>query len=380
MDRRGFIRTTFLGGVGTACATQGGAGKTELPLDVDQLESKLAKLDRSMARISSRASREWFLAQRDEVEQRDPEACKDMLEDATLVQASLRSALLVSSVAELPEANRNDPQVLERMTAHADEADFAVFGALARFKALRPDQLADLDRAWAAEPELGREVTEEIDALAAKFGVSRSRRLHLRKLSDHLSWRLGRERFSTVLRDTITKVEDSIDMLIRQLGPEPALVGGDPKWIEQTRAVIARHEPAAEEPVAVPTAEPPVAEPPIAESPPAEPPPAMVPAEDYQRQQQQLEALRAEQAYAAHQQRAKAEAKLEKSERVRNITLGVGLGLLVLGGAAQAGWAFGMWGLAIAGAVALTAGVILLIISIVYAVRVRKQRADLASG
>ena len=109
MDRRGFVRTTFLGGLAagsSACATSGRDAKpTEIPLDEGELEAKLAQLDRSMARIQSRASREWFLRQRD-VEQLAPEEQADFLEDGDIVLSSIRSALLVSSITSDPAEAR----------------------------------------------------------------------------------------------------------------------------------------------------------------------------------------------------------------------------------------------------------------------------------
>jgi hypothetical protein len=354
MDRRGFVRTTFLGGLaagGTACATSGpDANRTELPLDNDELDAKLAQLDRSMARIHSRTSREWFLRQRD-VEQPTPEEQEDFLEDGDIVQSSIRSALLVSSIAELPEANRSDPRVLERLATHSDEADFAVFGSLARFRALKQAELEELDQMFAATPDLGSRVVEDIDELASSLGVARSRRLHLRSMANHLSWRLERERFSSVLQDTMTKVEDMLDMLVRQLGPEPAVAGGDPAWMEKTRAVIARYEPA--------------------------PGGETVPIEDYEKLQAELAEKEAAEANRIAEERKQAEAKLAKEKRIRNILLGVGVGALVLGAAVQFAWVLGPLGLAITGAVVATSGIILLIVSIVFAVRVRRQRKAL---
>jgi hypothetical protein len=56
MDRRGFLTTTFAGGLavtGTACAgTRGGQGGSELPLADDELERKLVRLDTTLERMN----------------------------------------------------------------------------------------------------------------------------------------------------------------------------------------------------------------------------------------------------------------------------------------------------------------------------------------
>ena len=257
MKRRGFLSTTFAGGLavtGTACATGRSGAATDVPLSEDELAETLARIDRVMDRMSHDEAAQWHLAKRGHERGRATQAA---IHDGELLRASMRSAFLVSSVAELPEANHRDSRVLERLRGIADEADFAGLGTLAHLEHLDADELAALDREFAAADRPGMTLAEEIDELSEQLGVPSRRRLHLRRMAKHLDWRLERERFSDVVSDCVGRVDRLLDSLARSVEESTAslaFAGPDPAWAAKTRAVVRFYAPAEASEAAVPEA------------------------------------------------------------------------------------------------------------------------------
>ncbi|PRQ09220.1 hypothetical protein [Enhygromyxa salina] len=389
MDRRGFLTTTFAGGLavsGSACASGRAGQPSEVPLADDELERKLDRLDATLERMNHRHTTRWFHEQRRAAGAKPPtEADRERLtHEGELVRASLRSALLLSSVAELPEQNRSDPRVTARVQQIAGEADYALLGTLSKLRSLDASDLAALDREF-AQGSLGMDVAEHIDELSAKLDVSAPRRLHLRRMAQHLDWRLEREAFSAVVSEVVDKVGRAVDAIADSLagagpgemnGLAVALAGADVNWVARTREVVRFYAPAdgaddAEQADAAPEPEPVGLPSATAPSAPVGPAPNPTPAEPapWELEQQREQARAAEQA------------KLEKRRRTGLILTGTGAGLLVLGGVAVgAGIPFmAATGAIIAvslGGAGMTAGIILLFIGIVLAVRAKNQLAD----
>lgn len=278
VDRRRFLQTTFASGLavgGAGCVTR--TGGSQAPLADDALERKLRRLDANLARMNSKGATRWYLETRsiDTERPREAREVERLRHEGSLLRASLRSALVASTVAELPEPNRSDPRVVERVRAMSGEADFAVFGTLAQLAALSDDELEALDRDLADADAPGSEVAATIDELSQTLDVPASRRMHLRQMAKHVDWRLSRERFSTLVRSTIDDVVRSVEAAVRN-GEGLSLVpaGGDPEWIANTEDVVRFYAPPGDVPVQRPepaTAEQPS---PTEQPPPEQPPPA----------------------------------------------------------------------------------------------------------
>ncbi|MFV8756115.1 hypothetical protein ACNOYE_36660 [Nannocystaceae bacterium ST9] len=331
MDRRGFLRTTFVAGLaaGTGCAADMAERAAKAPLDDDELERRIDRLQRTLARMDGRFAQDWFLEQR-LADLDDPSASERLQADGELLRTSLRIATAVSLLADLPEANQRDPRVASEVGKLVGEADYAVFGTLARLDALDPASLAELDREAGEDPRFVERVSEQVDELARKLGVEAGQRLHLRSMTKHLGWRLERERFSSVVADTRTKVDEVLAGAHRRLVEaqatnlvDPNLV--DPKWIERTRAAV-----------------------------------------EYEANANAI---------------AEARADLDDAKRKRNIYLGTGAAMIVVGGALAVGGYLlipGDLGATLTiGGVGVTAGVVMLVLGIVMAVRVKQRKKDL---
>ena len=337
MQRRRFLRTTFTGGLavgGSACAP-GSRGASQAPLGEQELERRLGRLDRTLARMNHASSRDWFLRRRKR-EARDPARRERLQLEGDLMRASLRSALVTSTIAELPEANRHDPRVLERLRKVSGEADFAVFGMVNKLRAMSPEERAQFDAHFGDEPKLGARVVEQVDELASAYRVPVNRRLHLRQLANHVGWRMQRERFSSLADQLIARTDETVGLAARRMaelearGPTlSSLADGDPGWIQRTREAVAFYagESRVDALIGV--------ESPAASGPPAQPDPKL--AEEYGR-----------------------------ATRLRNAgagCLGAGVGLFVLG--SLGAFLGGSFPLFLVGAVAMTVGGILLVVGLV---------------
>jgi hypothetical protein len=327
MDRRGFLQTTFQGGLATgvtACAVDPGR-VSEAPLDDAEINRRLHKIDRTIDRMD-RVPDHWFLGHRKRAsgiadEPRSDAEAEQLAIEGELLRASMRSIFMTSSLAELPESQHADPRVVERLRRVSGEADFAVFGTLARLETLDAQQLTTLDEA-AAQPDFIDRVLEDIDELSSELEVPASRRLHLRRLAKHLSWKLERQPMSAIIRETVDAVAVELEVWSRRLqksGPELAFADADPRWIERTQDVMRMYVKA--------------------EAP----------------QPQTVEQLRSDQ--------------IERAQlRVRQgqIMLGVGLGLSLLGAGGVIAGAYTVIPLVWVGGVAATIGVILVIVGAVF--------------
>jgi hypothetical protein len=353
MHRRGFLKTTFASGLavsGSACAGTRDRVASTPPLDDRELEHKLGRLDTTLARINGETTKQWFLREHEaELAQleRGERGAKQLLQhlrhEGELLRASMRTALLTSTVAELPEENRHDPRVIERIMRGSDEADYALFGNLELLRNLSAEQLAELDADLTSATNPGMDVAGRLDALSAELGVPTRRRLHLRRMAKHIDWRLQQERFSSVIADVVGQVDRMVESIRRGHAGELALAGPDPTWAARTHEIVAFY---------------------------GSPTQASAEAEEWARQRRE-------------QQQQTAATRLEAEEKLREgqTLLGVGAGLLLVGGIAGgvglgvglSTFGTGFFVMAGIGAVALTVGIILLIVGAVVAGKAKRK-------
>lgn len=416
MHRRGFLKTTFASGLavsGSACAGTKEQVASTPPLPDRELEHKLERLDKTLARLNHEATKRWFLREHEaELSQLEPgkqgeqsakQLQRHLTHEGELLCASMRTALLVSTVAELPEQNQHDPRVAERVMQGSDEADYALFGNLELLRNLSPEQLADLDAELTSEAAPGMDIASRLDALSAEIGVPTRRRLHLRRMAMHIDWRLQQERISSVIADVVGQIDRMVDSIGRGNAGQLALVGPDPAWATRTREIVAFYgsPPPPDASTPAPTDAPPVAEstaptppaalpPPPTLPPPAQDPPTPAPNprhtaakrpetddewEEWARQRRKQQQASTPTLTSTSRQ------KLEKKVSKGQTMLGVGAGMLVVGGIAagiglgvglSSGGA-GLFVLAGIGAVAVTVGIILLIVGAVVAGKARRK-------
>jgi hypothetical protein len=230
IDRRDFLKTSTLVGVGTgvaACAGQGD-GLLVVPsssLTAADMETYLARLDRAMNDIATKESPIPKLFPTAKLSPADP----GVKEGEDLMRKNLRSLLLVGSFKDLPEEGRAYPGMQARMWNAMTEMDDAMLGTHRKLTAMTPTERADIGRALKADPGLGMRIIEAFDQEAASHGLPMERRLHLRSLGAQVTSRLKQsstlfiDEYTTKAEKLIarsTNVEDVQRHLLATLGEQ----------------------------------------------------------------------------------------------------------------------------------------------------------------
>lgn len=375
MQRRNFLRWGVAGAAASGgCATSGATFDPERaakrsqrpPLSEHELGQRLGALDRGMHHIQS-ARLGWA----------PTTATGEDSVDAQLFRSSMRSLLLTSSVNDLPEADRQRPEVRQRINDIAPEASYAVSGSLERVSQISKHELGDIQAALKTDPDLAKRIAEAIDDEAIAGGVPLRRRLHFRRMVNHVLWRMKKQSVGLVIEETLTKVQRMADRYANSehlravLEPRPEDIR---RWDAQTRRVAALYQdPATAAPPADPAADPLAGEP--------TPGPAI---------EANADPLAAQQAQqAAFEQRMQA----QYAEERRHQREESGKGLMIAGGATMgASVAVALLGVGlffggpfiIAGLVSWTVAGILLIVGIILmivgAIRRSNARAEAPSA
>lgn len=370
MERRGFLRTSFLGGLavgGAACASNQSVKEARAPLSDAELERTMRQLDRALAGIRGQSS-DWYLTP-ERGSRLSQAQVRHARMNGELMRSSLRSMLVTSTVSELPEASRKDPRVTSRLDDITHEADFAALGTLAKLQALKPEELAELDEELRRNPDVVAGVVDEIDAQAVAHGVSPSRRRHLRNMARHVSMELRRNSSSVVVEHTLRQAQRVMERHATLARP-PRRVDGEStdalKWAALTNEAIALYD---QQPTADPFAADPLA--PAAPATPGpviytEPPPPPIQVYDdcqcHPSDYSCVQAARCHKPFVMYKDRVIVRADAERYRLKGGILIGVGLALMIPG-AIFAPFTLGLTGFAITG------GVIMLIIGIVFMVR-----------
>lgn len=258
MQRRNFVRAGLLGATASglgACRPQGGGAAPALAEAEAEaagevvLASRLAHLDGNMGHIACSPITIRDLNGR--AANRIVECHEDPL-DEQLVRSSLRALLLTGSVKDLPERDQGRPEVAERLAAASPEVDFAVYGMTEQLSGMSAAEFTEIQETLRADPDAARRVAELLAEEANAAGIPLRRRLHFRRLVNHVLWRLEHQPAHLLLDEYTHKVRRHTRQLQRQLQRDPARHGSlvtSPeeiaRWEAQTLKVVARRQPEA---------------------------------------------------------------------------------------------------------------------------------------
>lgn len=369
VERRGFLKTGFAGLAmgGVACGTNS-AREAAPSMSDAELERTMRHLDRALAGMRDTPN-DWYL--RPEVgASMSAEQVRRAAMDGELLRSSLRSMLVTSTVSELPEATRKDPRVVRRLQDIAHEADFAALGTAAKLQALTPEDLRGFDEELRRNPDFIAEVVDAIDAEAQAHGVSKSRRRHLKAMARHLAMELRRDSAETVVERALRQAQRVMvrhTTMERQIEFLPAGTPESRRFVALTDQAVALYDQnPAPDPMAPPVSEAPA---PMIAPPPEAPPPPITVFDECACHPSDFHCVninRCHRPFTMYKDRMVVREDALRNRRNGGIMLGVGIALIIPG-AVFAAFTWGLTGFAV------TAGIILLIMGIVWMVRGKRQ-------
>jgi hypothetical protein len=124
-----------------------------------------------------------------------------------LFRKMLRSLYFTQTFRDLPEASQRHPEMQDRMWRHIGEVDATVSDVTSMLAQLDDSQRDAARRTLQQRPELAMKVAEVIDEQAALAGVSRKRRVQLRGMMAHTSFRLKNAAPGVVIDEYVQKVQ-----------------------------------------------------------------------------------------------------------------------------------------------------------------------------
>jgi hypothetical protein len=214
-------------------------------LSDDELRVYLEGVDRSVARIGAVEGDPFALAANGP----GPAVLRNPLHevDRKLVRSSLRSMLVTSSVATLPEGNRNHPESRNRLKKISAESDFAVLGTLAALESMTSADHAEFDEELKSSPDCVEEIVQMVDRHAVETGVSNARRRHLKRMARHAAWQLRNRGSEHTVRQAVSKVHRRLDRALRDPQLSTKTIAADEAstayWREWTVAAYERFAP-----------------------------------------------------------------------------------------------------------------------------------------
>jgi uncharacterized membrane protein YgdD (TMEM256/DUF423 family) len=123
-----------------------------------------------------------------------------------LFRRMLRSLYFTQTFRDLPEESQLHPEMQDRMWQHIDEVDGTVSDVTTMLAEFDDDQREAVRRTLKRRPELAMKIAEVIDDQAALAGVSRRRRVQLRSMMAHTSFRLKNAAPGVVIDEYLEKV------------------------------------------------------------------------------------------------------------------------------------------------------------------------------
>jgi hypothetical protein len=183
MNRRDVLKLGALAGVGGS----GCASLLSNPASVSggELSSFLSALDAAMAAVMAGQPFERFFETAN-----NPTLAARARASEDLARKTLRSMLLVGTLAELPPDQVALEGVQQRLRGSMEEFDDAVFGMTQMLEQLSPSDRATVSKALQDDPGLGMRIMGSFDQEAAALGISKGARAKLRAVSTQACARL----------------------------------------------------------------------------------------------------------------------------------------------------------------------------------------------
>jgi len=136
-----------------------------------------------------------------------PEQTERIAAKDELFRRVLGTVLITQAFRELPEETRNEQAVQARMWSHYDQIGSTIFEIGDMLAELSPQDRAKLRTTLEDNPDLSMELGEALDARAARAGISKTRRLQLRRMMSQTAFRLKHNHAGSMIDEYVAKVE-----------------------------------------------------------------------------------------------------------------------------------------------------------------------------
>lgn len=135
------------------------------------------------------------------------ETSAKIAEQDAMFRRMLSTVLITQAFRELPVETQVEPAVQTRMWRHYDQIGSTIFEISDMLASLDAKQRAQVRSTLQEQPDLAMELGEQLDARAARAGMSTTRRLQLRKMMSQTAFRLKSGHASSMIDEYATKVE-----------------------------------------------------------------------------------------------------------------------------------------------------------------------------
>lgn len=220
---------------GTGCALPGvrQEGDRLIPEDMDAF---LGGWDASLAKAKQARFVETYAAKASG-SALSPEVLLALEPSEKLFQDMLHSMLLTQSFRDLSQEAQFHPEVQKRMVGHVDAVDATVFSITDKLAALGREERLELQRTLRDNPDLVMGIAETLNQEAGLAGVTLNRRVQLRSMMTHASFRLGKTEPGTVIDEYVTKVRRATDPdRLQLMASQSAAVAGSRAFFQSRQA------------------------------------------------------------------------------------------------------------------------------------------------
>lgn len=213
MERRDFLKASAVVGgaavAGGGCATAGldsSGASAASPTPFGDMDAFLAGLDTMLEEIAKGKPLKNIVPSPEDLTSADPQSAFRTPRGEQLFRKSLSSLYLVASFRDLPEEQRLHPGMQARMWRAMGDMDEAVLGTAQMLEELKPSERLELQKRLKEDPDLAMRIGEELDKSATEAGMSPERRLSIRSLASHITWRLKNQSASVLCDEYVGKV------------------------------------------------------------------------------------------------------------------------------------------------------------------------------
>jgi len=231
MDRRGFLRSGSVAGLGATVGTGCIRGLLPPPVTEAEIKQIIAEMDGGLDRLSR-----YDMV--DAVERTTAAPLNVTSDDRELTRKSVRAMYTSAVFRSMPTEAQLHPAVQDRVLGQLPEIDEAVFGMTARIAKVTGDERDDIGRTLRADRAIPEHIGQTFDRGMSALHMTFARRSQVRSIFKQVGWRMQKQSPSTVIDEYVDKVARVTGKVGSQAELERrvvAQIGNDAYWRHQQR-------------------------------------------------------------------------------------------------------------------------------------------------